>query len=143
MAIPADVRHRAKLPVYLLRSALGEDPAGREYPPPSVMLTPAELEFDNRTLSRIAPNASSPRVGVFANATAERLLAKNWWYGFIDAFLADVPGCRIVEIVPPRGKSMLDDRFPSFYSSDIRKVAAVLADLDAYVSAGCGVMHLA
>jgi ADP-heptose:LPS heptosyltransferase len=39
-------------------------------------------------------------------------------------------------------RSQLAPRYPSFYSSDVRKLAAVLANLAFFVSADCGVMHL-
>jgi ADP-heptose:LPS heptosyltransferase len=148
VAIPVDLRHKAVTPVYLLRSATGEDPAARKYPPPSLVLTDAERECGRRILARLTsacrqPGAIGPRIGVFANATRTKLLAGNWWRAFIEAFQTDLPDCRIVEILPVFGKSMLEDRFACFYSSDIRKLAALIANLDAYVSADCGVMHLA
>jgi ADP-heptose:LPS heptosyltransferase len=148
VAVPADLRHKAMTPVYLLRCALGEDPAARAYPQPSVALTNAELGYGRRTLDRLAP-AEDPsgrpgrRIGVFANATRNKLLPGDWWRSFVDEFRASRPDCRLVEILPAFGKSLLEDRFACFYSSDIRKLAALLANLDGYVSADCGVMHLA
>ena len=148
VAVPAGLCHKAMTPVYLLRSATGEEPAARPYPQPSLVLTDAELECGRRTLVRLIstnrqPGADGPRIGVFANATRDKLLAGDWWLAFIGALQTDLPGCRIVEILPAFGKSMLEDRFPCFYSSDIRKMAALIANMDAYVSADCGVMHLA
>ena len=148
VAIPADLRHKAMTPVYLLRTATGEDPVARAYPQPSMMLTDAERACGRSILVRLTSSdqrsgVSGPRIGVFANATRDKLLAGDWWQAFIEALRADVPGCRIVEILPAFGQSMLGDRFQCFYSSDIRKLAALLANLDAYVSADCGVMHLA
>lgn len=148
VAIPPHLRHKAMTPVYLLRSATGQDPAARDYPQPSLMLADAERECGRRILARLArtdPQSGDggPRIGIFANATRDKLLASEWWRAFVEAFQADLPGSRIVEILPAFGKSMLDDRFPCFYSSDIRKLAGLIANLDAYVSADCGVMHLA
>ncbi|HJR12432.1 MAG TPA: glycosyltransferase family 9 protein [Rhodanobacteraceae bacterium] len=145
--IPADLRHKAMTPVYLLRSATGQDPAARDYPQPTLMLTDAELECGRRTMTRLMskhqPGAGGPCIGIFANATRDKLLAGGWWLDFIEAFRRSAPGTRIVEILPAFGKSMLEDRFACFYSSDVRKLAALIANLDAYVSADCGVMHLA
>lgn len=139
---PGELRHKAMTPVYLLRRALGEDPAARPYPQPSLLLTDAERASGRQHLARLA-GTRGPCIGVFANATRAKLLAGDWWKSCIAALQADLPDCRIVEILPDFGKSMLDDRFPCFYSSDIRKLAALLASLDAYISADCGVMHLA
>lgn len=46
-------------------------------------------------------------------------------------------------MLPAHGQSQLQSRFPAFYSSNVRRMAAVLAQCDGYVSADCGVMHLA
>lgn len=145
IAIPADLRHKAQTPVYLLRCATGEDPAARVYPQPSLVLTDAERACGRHTLARlsVASHQVGPRIGIFANATRDKRLAGEWWRAFIDAFQSDATGCRIVEILPAFGKSLLDDRSPCFYSSDVRKLAALIANLDAFVSADCGVMHLA
>ncbi len=146
--VPTHFRHKAMTPVYLLRSATGEDPSARPYPQPGMVLSDAELECGRRTLARLVPKnppseAGGLRIGVFANATRNKLLAGDWWQAFIEALRADAPGWRIVEILPASGKSMLADRFPCFYSSDVRKMAALIANLDGYISADCGVMHLA
>jgi heptosyltransferase-3 len=146
VAIPPGLRHEAMTPVYLLRSAMAEDPAARADPQPGVALTHAELEDGRRTLDRLAsedPAEHRRRIGVFANATRNKLLPGDWWRSFIDEFRATRPDCRIVEILPAFGKSMLEDRFACFYSSDIRRLATLIANLDGYVSADCGVMHLA
>ncbi|MGN6788476.1 MAG: glycosyltransferase family 9 protein [Rhodanobacteraceae bacterium] len=146
VAVPAGLRHKAMTPVYLLRTALGEQPSARPYPQPDLMLTQAEREAGRQTVQRLfgaQPGKACPRIAIFANATRDKLLAEDWWQPFIDTLRAHVPGCEILEILPAFGKSMLGDRFPCFYSSDVRKMAAVIANLDAYVSADCGVMHLA
>lgn len=145
VAVPARLHHKAQAPVYLLRRATGEDPAARAWPQPSLVLTDAELACGRHTVVRLgaASQQVGPRIGIFANATGDKRLDADWWRDFIAAFQAGGNGCRIVEILPASGNSLLDDRFPCFYSSDVRKLAAVLANLDAFVSADCGVMHLA
>ncbi|HEX7369950.1 MAG TPA: glycosyltransferase family 9 protein [Rhodanobacteraceae bacterium] len=144
---PAELRHKAKTPVYLLRTALGEDPFARAFPQPSLGLTHAELACGRRTRDRLLEmlqtDARGLRIAIFANATRNKLLAHDWWQAFIASLQQTLPDCRIIEILPAFGASMLDDRFPCFYSSDVRKMAALIANLDAYVSADCGVMHLA
>ena len=82
-------------------------------------------------------------VGIFANATGHKRHSSDWWNRFLPALEPMLAGYRIVEIVPASGRSLLDDRYPAFYASDIRKLASVLSGLALYVSADCGVMHLA
>nr|WP_225562977.1 glycosyltransferase family 9 protein [Rhodanobacter sp. DHG33] len=38
---------------------------------------------------------------------------------------------------------MLDSRYPSYFSTDLRQLGGVLANLDGYLSLDCGIMHLA
>lgn len=148
VALPAQVLHKARAPVDLLRRSRGEALLVRPYPQPDLPLSDSERTCGRHVLARLSldgrqPGASGPRVGIFANATRDKRLASAWWNDFITAFTTDVPGCRIIEILPAFGQSLLDDRFACFYSSDVRKLASVLANLDAFVSADCGVMHLA
>lgn len=148
VAVPPNFRHKARMPVYLLRRALGEDPGARGYPRPALGLTRAELSRGRRCLARLLnasgqARAGAPGIAVFANATRDKRLASAWWQAFIEAFRQQVPEGRIVEILPASGTSMLGDRFACFYSSDVRRLAAVIANMDAYISADCGVMHLA
>lgn len=148
VAVPAYPRHKAMTCVYLLRRALGEDPDARPYPTPTLRLTRLERARARGTLARLVATGPrggtrAPRIGVFAYASGGKLLAREWWDAFIEAFQRGLPDCRIVEILPGFGQSLLGDRFPCFYSSDVRKLAAVIANLDAFVSADCGVMHVA
>jgi heptosyltransferase III len=38
---------------------------------------------------------------------------------------------------------MLSSKYPAYFSSDLRKLASVLSGLAVYISADCGIMHLA
>jgi len=38
---------------------------------------------------------------------------------------------------------MLSSRYPTFYSSNVRRLAGVLSQLSLFVSSDCGIMHLA
>lgn len=148
VALPAQILHKARAPVDLLRRSRGEAALVRPYPQPDLPLSDSERACGRHVLARLSldapqPGASGPRIGIFANATRDKRLASAWWNDFIAAFTTDVAGCRIIEILPAFGQSLLDDRFPCFYSSDVRRLASVLANLDAFVSADCGVMHLA
>ena len=48
-----------------------------------------------------------------------------------------------MEIVPVSGTALLGTGVPTFYSSDLRRLTCVLSGLSMFVSADCGVMHLA
>lgn len=145
VAVPAEVRHKAMLPVYLLRKALGENPLGAAFPLPHLPLTASELEAGWHDVNRVlaAHAGSGPRIAVFANATGDKLLPLAWWQAFLAALGAAVPAARIVELVPASGRSMLADAYPTYFTSDVRRLAAFVANLDACIATDSGVMHLA
>lgn len=145
--VPTHVRHVGQLPVHLLRSAIGK-PAGDEYPPLDIGLTPGERDQGAKMLARVLAAAGSDApggriIGVFANATGAKHLGSEWWLRFADTLAARFPHDRIVEIVPALGRSLLDNRYPTVYSSGLRKLAQSISALDVFISADCGVLHLA
>lgn len=147
VAIPDHLQSKGQRPVYLLREALGT-PATSDYPVPDIRLGDDELAQGRRVLDRVlasAPAAAAQRkvVGVFANATGPKLLASDWWNPLLATLEQLRPDLHLVEIVPMSGRSMLDSRYPSYFSTDLRQLGSVLANLDACVSLDCGIMHLA
>ena len=151
VAVPRHVAHQAWRPVYLLRTAIGEDgasPAASSYPTLSIKLTDLERACGRQVLSQVlgrhlADKGHGKRVGIFANASGPKYLDTNWWISLLNRLEQLRPACHLIEIVPMSGESMLEDRYPSFFSTDIRQLGAVLANLDAYISLDCGIMHLA
>ena len=150
--LPDNRPRESLLPVHLLRQAMG-DPNTVQWPTPDVRVTREERQAGHRQLERLldpspAPGAEPPPlrrpvIGIFANATGDKLLAGDWWARFLAVL---VPACRnhdFIELVPAFGRSMLGDRYPAYFSTDLRKLAGVLSALSAYVSADCGIMHLA
>ena len=154
--LPASPRGVGALPVYLLRHARRDADFGR-YPGPDLRLTAAERESGRQRLARVLSHspqsrasaaagdamALPPVIGVFANATGAKCLPAEWWMRLLAVVEASCPQWPIVELLPAFGRSMLDDRYPTVFSSDIRALAAVQAAMAAHVSADCGVMHLA
>jgi heptosyltransferase-3 len=146
---PARLQHAGKLPVFLLRTAMGDptDPTQWEYPSLDIRLAAGEREQGNAALTAMlkARQATGRRgvIGVYAYATGAKRFDQAWWYRFLPLIEARYPDHAILEIVPMFAESLLDNRYPTYYSSDVRKLAAVLSSLALFVSADCGVMHLA
>lgn len=150
--LPDNRPRESLLPVYLLRQAMG-DGNTVQWPGPDLRITREERQAGHRQLEHLLdpssvpgaepPPLRRPVLGIFANATGDKLIAGDWWTRFLAVLTPACPGHDIVEIVPAFGRSMLDDRYPAYFSTDIRKLAGVLSALSAYVSADCGIMHLA
>ncbi|WP_158545042.1 glycosyltransferase family 9 protein [Dyella monticola] len=145
--LPTDLESKGRRPVYLLRRAMGRDTAA-DYPVPDIRLSAVEHEHGRAALMRSLAGSgiTTPGrgiIGIFANATGPKQLSEAWWMRLITVLEAAHPEHRIVEILPHSGSSMLGSRYPAYYSSDLRKLASVLSGLDVYISADCGIMHLA
>jgi ADP-heptose:LPS heptosyltransferase len=145
---PHEEEHAAKLPVYLLRKTMGVvgDAATWSYPELDLRLSAAERELGRETLRAVAAHESKPAsgtIGVYAFATGVKNYPREWWQHFLATLTARYPDHTIVEIIPGFGSSLLGDAYPAYFSSDIRKLGGVLANLSVYVSADCGIMHLA
>ncbi len=118
-----------------------------DYPTLDMRLTDAERAQGRKVIREmldVPQQAMTPLVvGVFANATGAKRYSREWWKEFMDTFKEMSPSSNIVEIVPMHGRSMLDSQWPGYFTTDIRRMSAVMAGVDLLISADCGVMHLA
>jgi heptosyltransferase III len=134
--------------VYALRCAMGLSFPDQEksWPPMRIHLG-AEQRASGRALLLDLlghePDGNHRVIALFPNATGSKRLCSEWWLALVDALTTAHPELRFIEMLPAHGQSQLQSRFPAFYSSNVRRMAAVLAHCDGYVSADCGVMHLA
>ena len=145
---PAEIRHRAKLPVYLLRTALRGFAADSEYPVLDIGLSRRERRQGRIALARLLAKQDVREqkrdcIGIFANATGDKRLKHEWWKRFLAVLEPALPNCQIIEILPASAHSLLDDGYPGYYSHNARKMAALISNLRLFISADCGVMHLA
>lgn len=140
---PEHLAHRA---VFLLREAYAGK-TSQTYPPLRVVFSQSEMAEARRMLSCLCSASgeagAGPVLGVFANATGAKCYGEGWWDDFFDVFQKLYPDVRIIELVAAHGRSNLGDRFVPFYTRNLRHLAAMVAVMDGFISADCGVMHLA
>lgn len=140
---PAHLAWRA---VHLLRRAYAGN-AASDWPAMDIRLDDTErargVAMLQRLLSGSAAQGTGKVVALFANATGRKRYDETWWQRFIDALQAGEPDLRFIEVVAAHAQSQLGSRLPTFYSSDLRKMAALIDATDLFISADCGVMHLA
>jgi ADP-heptose:LPS heptosyltransferase len=141
VAAPANVRHVGKLPVYLLRAARN-DGACDAYPGLDIALSATERAWGRAMLDELVPG-TGPVVGLFTSATGSKDLGAAWWRRFAAEYLSALPHARLLEIVPLGGHSILERDGSTYYSTDVRRLAAVISGCLRFVAADCGVMHLA
>jgi len=133
--------------VFLLRTAYAGK-VDRAYPPLNMSLSEHEQQQAGHTLAAVLGRsgqrvAAQPVVGIFANATGAKRYSEDWWEEFVSALLTLRSDVRIVDLVAEHGRTQLRGNFPTYYTRDLRRLAAVIANMDAFISADCGVMHLA
>lgn len=139
---PAHLAHRS---VFLLRTAYAGTTADI-YPPLEVELTPREKDEAAKALAKlygVATAAPHPIIGVFADATGAKRYQEAWWIQFLRVLQRESPDVKLVDLVGVQGVSRLGERFVPFYTQNPRHLAAMIACMDGFISADCGVMHLA
>lgn len=138
--------HLAQRSVFLLRSAYAGT-IERPYFPLNLQLSDIEKRQAGRVLAAIlnAPGGSSrqPVIGIFANATGAKCYGEGWWAQFVDALLQQRPDLLIVDVLAEHGRSQLGGEFAPYYTRGLRRLAAMVSNMDGFISADCGVMHLA
>ncbi|UPG96038.1 glycosyltransferase family 9 protein [Luteibacter aegosomatissinici] len=137
--------HFAMRPVHALRVALGISPT--KWPSLDLRLRDTERATGMETLQRVlhaGPEGNAaPVLAIFPNATGAKRHDTTWWQRFIAELTAGIGERRIVELVAADGVSRLDNAYPTYFTSDPRKLAAFIDAAGTYISADCGVMHLA
>jgi hypothetical protein len=135
----------AQLPVYLLRTARGEAFDVAACPTLDIRLAKAERLQGQRRIQRILGNPSPGvfRIGVFGDATGAKIFPDTWWKTLLGALAGARQDIAFIEILPAPGHSKVGDAYPAYYSTSVRRMAAVMAGLDLVISADGGVMHLA
>lgn len=146
-AMPTDgmAMHLAARPVQALRWALGVA-VGDEVPRLDVRLTDVERRSGRDALARVLRDANErglPVMAIFPNATGSKRLPSDWWSVFTTELVARTGDTCVVELVSADGQSRLGGGFPTYYTSDPRKLAGFIEAAGTYISADCGVMHLA
>ena len=133
--------------VFLLRTAYAGK-IDRAYPPLNIRLSEQEQQLARQALAAVLGQSvhktrTQPVVGIFANATGAKRYGADWWLQFVNALQTLQPDVQIVDLVAEHGQTQLGGNFPSYYTRDLRRLASVISNMDAFISADCGVMHLA
>lgn len=142
-------RHMAQWPVYLLRRAMAQHAPDldRDLPDMDIRLAADERQQARSTLEallRAHGEADAAHVvGVFAEATGAKRYPRAWWQRFIAELRIRHADAALFEILPPDGQPRLALDLPTFHSRSPRQVAAMIANMTCFISADCGVMHLA
>lgn len=141
-----DYCHMAKLPVYNYRNYLqrvGYTIDLTQYVSTlSLMLTKDEITNGRNKLNQLIENKKET-ICIYTFATGRKCFNKVWWcdlYSKLKEHLGDQ--YNLMEVLPKERVSQIDFKAISYYSTDIREMAAVISHTKLFITADCGVMHL-
>jgi heptosyltransferase-3 len=137
--------HLAERGVFLLRQAYA-GATGSDYPRLNLELSPDEQREAATVLDRVCGGPREQRgvtVAIFPNATGAKCYSEDWWTQFVDTFQSLCPQVQLLEMLAAHGRSQLGSRLRPYYSRNLRRMAAMISCMDGFISADCGVMHLA
>lgn len=145
MAQHPDYMHMAKNSVYVLRDALtklGFSAQSGPAPLVDLRLDDAELAHGRAELNKIVP-AEKKTISIFTFATGTKCYSPEWWNPVYETLKKRFPDYNIVEVLPAENVSQIGFAAPTFYSHDVREIAAFIAATEVFIGADSGIMHLA
>lgn len=144
--LPADYNHFAKKVVYQLREFLknlGIENPETEIPTLDIKLKEEEKINGKNLLNQITQN-DKPTIGIYTFATADKCYAPEFWLPFYENLKKKYEkDYNIIEVLPVENVSQVNFTAPHFYSKDIRELASLMNAMKVFISADCGMMHLA
>lgn len=139
-----DYEHIAKYPVYNFRYFLNQ--FGIEINKEPVALIDLKLSQEEiangKTILNNIVDENKKTIAIFTFATGEKCYCVEWWEEFYAALKKEYPQHNIFEVLPVENVSQINFQAPSFYSKDVREIGSVLANVDVFVGADSGIMHL-
>ena len=143
-SIYSDYLHNAKRPIYDFReeiNSLGLKTEETTIPKINIRLDLNELENGANELYKITSN-NKKTLCIFTHATNEKKYTKEWWNTFYAILKFEFKKYNIVELLPAENISQIDFKAPSYYSKNVREIAAFIANTDLFIGADSGIMHL-
>lgn len=141
----ADYNHIAKYPVYNLRSYLEQlGISNTEMPVPSLLIQLSDTE--KRAAKDILGQLVSPEkktICLFTFATGTKCYSEEWWAKFYERLKIEFEDYNLLEVLPIENVSQIGFKAPTFYSKDVREIAAFFSNTAAFIGADSGMMHLA
>jgi len=144
--LPNDYNHFAKKSIYQFREFLkktGFQNQNNTIPPLDIKLTETEKINGKNILKQITKN-EKPVIGIYTYATLDKCCSTNFWKPFYQSLKENYSQkYEIVEVLPIENVSQIDFVSLNFYSKDIRELASMISTMRVFISADCGMMHLA
>ncbi len=110
----------------------------------SIALTFKELEWGKTELAKLTEGKKSRKIGIFRNARYDKKLPDDFWKELIEELQKQSDSELVfVDILSPDVPVRLTGEMYGYAQKDLRKLAAFMANLDAFICGDTGPMHLA
>ncbi len=142
---PVDYFHFSKRPIYNLRknlSTLGITTMQCEIPYLDIKSSTEEISKGKKIVDDLIKNTKKT-ICLFTFATGKKCYTEAWWLPFFEKLQTAFPDYNIIEILPVENVSQINFKATSFYSKDVREMAAVIRNTAVFIGADSGIMHLA
>lgn len=136
-----DSQHLAKHPVYAFRE-FRNDFDSKKTPILDIKLNKEELIIGKNILDNLVGN-NKPTICIFTYATGDKCYSKEWWEEMYRSLKVAFQEFNIIEVLPKENVSQISFQAKSFYSRDIREIAALISNTSLFLGADSGMMHLA
>lgn len=144
-SIEYNSNHMAKKPVYNFRRSMktiGYSYQEKNIPGLDLKLDTIEIEAGRKALNKLV-SEKKETISIFTYATGNKCYSKLWWSTFYENLETKYKNYNIVEVLPVENVSQIEFKAPSFYSTDVREIAAFIANTSVFIGADSGITHLA
>ncbi len=110
----------------------------------SIALSEDELKWGRAELANLIDNQKKKVVGIFRNARYDKKLPDTFWMELTEELQKQSDEeLLFVDILSPDVPTRLREDMYEYAQKDLRKLAAFMASLDAFICGDTGPMHLA
>jgi len=134
------INHEALIPIELMKAFDIEPDYNLKM---NIALSSEELAEGKKELERLLIGKKGRVIAIFRNARHDKLIEDSWWKTFIAKLKKYDPNTVFVDILSPDIPHKLQEDMLEYSHKDLRKLAAFMANLDAFICADTGPMHLA
>ncbi|MGH8457896.1 MAG: glycosyltransferase family 9 protein [Nevskiales bacterium] len=137
-----DQKHEVLKPLQLISRGFAD--AARLHPRMALALTAEEQAVGRaRWAAVLDPWGHGPVIGFFTEATGKKRLPPEWWQAWLAGLRQSGQDFRLLQILPPGTAPAIEPGMAHVREPDHRRLAALLGNLDLFVSCDAGPMHLA
>ena len=109
----------------------------------SIALSEKELQWGRDELLKLTDTKGVKVFAIFRNARFDKLIDDEYWQNLIESLKKRDEKITIIDILSPDVPVKLSNEVLEYSQKDLRKLAAFMANLDAFICGDTGPMHLA